>query len=398
MKVIHLWLLAASCTMLPVDTDLPGSQTPLINEVLELPCDGGDPPTGGATAGADLHRVSLSDYPDAKCNDGTDPVLFVREAETPENANRWVFWIQGGGRCTSYDECRARWCGTNSYHAGKMSSTYTHESIEAKGIFDREYEDQFNKFGDANQVYLYFCSSDGWSGQADDVVFEDPLGVGEPFRVHFRGRAIMEATIDTLLNGVSSTNGEQTLPSLADADSVLLTGSSAGSTGLAANLDWIATQLPSTTQVSAVLDARFYPTTDFIDDPTVADYVSAGLVADHELVTGAYNPYLDESCVAAHPSDLHLCSETSHVRLNHLTVPFLQVFDLADERVGVFYVQVHQDLGIEMETADLVERVATWNRAQMSSLADLQTTAEEASTIHTTPGAFSQLCPKHTLL
>lgn len=115
MKIPYVCLSAASCTVLPVDTDLLGSEIPLINQVFKLPCELGDPPTGGAAAGPDLHRASLSGYPDAKCNDGTEAVMFIREAETEENANRWVLWTQGSSRCTSYEECQARWCGANSY-------------------------------------------------------------------------------------------------------------------------------------------------------------------------------------------------------------------------------------------------------------------------------------------
>ncbi len=35
---------------------------------------------------------------------------------------------------------------------------------------------------------------------------------------------------------------------------------------------------------------------------------------------------------------------------------------------------------------------------QMLSLADLPTTAEEGNAIHTAPGAFAQVCGKHTVL
>ena len=64
-----------------------------------------------------------------------------------------------------------------------MSSRFVPETIAGTGIMKRNEE---NAFGDYNHVYVYYCSSDGWSGTRSHVVLESEENSGEAMRLHFR--------------------------------------------------------------------------------------------------------------------------------------------------------------------------------------------------------------------
>src|SRR5688500_9145568 len=102
-------LLALACN--PED-DGSGHTTalaPMVDEALTDWCADYNPGTG-VEQGEDLWRVTLDD-PAAVCNDGTPAVMYVRPASSPEFANDWVFYLQGGSTCTDLETCAVRWCG-----------------------------------------------------------------------------------------------------------------------------------------------------------------------------------------------------------------------------------------------------------------------------------------------
>ena len=367
-----------------------GLEIPYIDEVLGDDC-GGSGPSAGAPVGEELYRLSLDDYPDALCNDGSPGVVFIRRAATTENEGRWVFFFQGGAGCWSYDDCYNRWCGKKApYHAGKMSSQFTAVNIKGNGIFSRD-ASHGNNFADSNQVYLYYCSSDSWGGRSE-TVFHDEGGDRPSFRVHYRGRQIVEAVFDKLLSGATSSEmADESLPPLADATDVLITGSSAGAGGVTQNIDWIVSQLtPNGTDVKAVFDATFYPDRSEITNTELVDVLVDLDATSYAARIEHANYHFDQSCVAAHAADPELCYSNTHVRLNHITVPFLQYIDLKDSAVVGFLTGT----GLGATEDD----VAAWQRATMLKLADVPTDAEEAASIDTQPGAASLNCGKHVVL
>jgi hypothetical protein len=320
--------------------------------------------------------------------------MFIRRAQSAEHLDSWVFWVQGGSSCSSYESCYDRWCGTE-YHAGKMSSTFTEEGALAKGIFRRSGSntscDYEPKHGAGNQVYLYYCSSDSWSGRKNDSVLTDP-DTGGQYRLHFRGRSIMEAAFQELLGGTMSDDGTEELPPLSDATNVLLTASSAGASGLTRNLDWIRSQLPASAQVAAVFDATFNPIMDVMT-PEIATAYDAAIEGDHEAKVALFDPYTDESCAKAHADEPHRCNEISHIRSHHLGVPYFQIMDITDPKMVGIFKSVAGLSGIPLESSE----IANWQRDTMLGLSDVPTDAEEPL-LDRAPGVFSQLCGKHTAL
>ena len=100
------------------------ASVPLVGEVLTpdtCPADS-NRPGSGITPGNDLHRVTLDEYPEAVCNDGSPAIAYIRRAATPAAESTWVIFLQFGGACQSWEICRDRWCSYNtSYDAARMS-------------------------------------------------------------------------------------------------------------------------------------------------------------------------------------------------------------------------------------------------------------------------------------
>ena len=383
-----LFVILAGCGSKTTDDKDPssGDDTDIlhINELLSAPCDGGTPPDNGAPAGDDLHRVFLSD-PEAVCNDGSPALVYVRAAENAEEANNWVFWVQGGGECNDHAGCRARWCGTDSkYEADSMSSDWTLETIKGKGILKRN---STNEFGGANQVYMYYCSSDSWTGQRTDVILTDETGELDAFRIDFNGRRIMEAVVEELADGVTSDDGAETVPALTNAETVIFSGSSAGASGITHNLDWVAEQFPASTNISGVLDATLNPESSTITNETVAAQWDARLLESFQQSELTRDPIRDQSCLDFHVGDPDACT-TTHTRLNHITTKIFQRMALLDSHL----VSHFQSLDPTVSPID----VGTWVQATMLMFPDLPTTAEDD--VGVTPGAFGPGCAEHTAL
>ncbi len=361
------------------------SSVPLLNAALDGKCPGGKPPGTGVPPGNDLHKVTLDEYPDAVCNDGSPGILYVRAASLPAAKNSWVIHLQAGGSCSSWEECRNRWCAFQSpYDAAKMSSTYAPDVTSASGIFARNAQ---NSLGPANQVYVYYCSSDAHRGRKGDVVLDDPAGAGPSFRLHFRGFQIVEAVNDALAKGVSSDDGVEKLPSLSQATQIVFSGSSAGSQGQTGVLDYWAGHYPSA-KVIGLFDSITDPLPEDIADPAQSSAWDAMVKSNHATVqVGLYDAFLDESCRAMHTgSDAHLCASSAHVRLNHVTTPFFVRQDLTDP-VQYDYFQ---------KTGASLDQFATALRTTMLRFGDVVQKAEES--IPTAPGVYASDCGQHIIL
>ncbi|MCA9619797.1 MAG: hypothetical protein KC731_12310, partial [Myxococcales bacterium] len=238
-------------------------------------------------------------------------------------------------------------------------------------------------------VFVYYCSSDGWSGQRNDAVLEAPEGEAPSFRLHFRGHSIVEVVMQALKLGVTSDDGSVTLPSLDDATRVLFTGSSAGSQGMTHNVDWMRAQVPNA-QVATVMDAITDPLPEDVDDPTIRDNWVLGLQYRYDnTYLALWQAFLDESCVAAHPgADAHLCSEGGFVRLNHITTPMFVRQDLRDPVM----------FGYFGSTGATMAQFAAAVRKTMLRVPDIQANAIEKNAIVKAPGVHVSNCGQHIVL
>jgi Pectinacetylesterase len=321
-------------------------------------------------AGIPLLRrtLNLADYPDARCNDGSAAVMYIRPANAAYGGNpivdpsrKWVIFLDGGGGCRDADECLlTRWCGGGGQvfdRAGKMSSLGAPPAIRGFGIFSLQPPaPAVNHFADYNHVLIHYCSSDNWIGSARHTGIN--ASTGTTYDIRFEGEAIVNAAIFTLINGpvgadpgVAAAFYNTTVPNLQAASEILLGGESAGGGGLRHHLDRLYTLLQAAVadpevQIRAVVDAGTPPG---LWDPAIswADPYSPGDYPDNLLTEaqptvrsfwGAGDSALDASCldpvwtaahnlVGGHPQ---VCYDTTYTLMNHITTPVFLRQDIND--------------------------------------------------------------------
>ncbi len=359
-----------------------------ISIALDGACAGGSLPDPSQAPGPDLHKVTIN-AADAICNDGSPGIFYIRRAVDAEHLNRWVFHFEGGGSCADYTSCMDRWCGFGFHTAAKMSSNWAHDSIAGQGIFNAPE----SPLAANNLAYLYYCSSDEWSGRRSNAVLTSEVDPNQSYSLHFRGHRILEAALEMFLSGpVTSDSGDETVPPLANATDVLITGTSGGANGTRFNIDWIASHFdPSQTTVRAVLDAGFIPSTEVIDDPVLFQLMEDFMQQDGENKKDLYNPFWDQSCVQTlgNASDWWRCVNGTYTTLNHITTPFFQRMDVTDSNAAGSFVSVFN--ATLDEFAELVI-------ASFALLPDISTTAVEADQIDFVPGVYGSNCSQHVAL
>ncbi len=357
---------------------------------LGLMCPAGMDGEADVVAGDDLHKVTIR-RADAICNDGSPAVMYIRRAADPSHLTQWVFHLQAGGACTGGPSCVIRWCGVNPpYHAGKMSSLYNPDAMNGSGIFARG----VSALANANLVFLYYCSSDAWRGRHSVVVLGDEAFPDVTFSLHFRGHSIIEAALDILMSGsTTSDDGLETVPPLSAATSIVWSGSSAGSAGAVQHLDWVRGHFsPEQTRIVGLFDAAQQAPFEFYADPVDREQLEIQEANDSPVVNGPerFNSFLDESCVAHRlpQGDEWRCAGGGHLLLNHVTTPFFVRMDLTDSNV------VDENVSIGVTPDDF----AMATQAMMLALPNIQNTAVEADAIDFVPGVFGPNCGQHIVL
>jgi hypothetical protein len=363
------------------------ASAPLVDDALDGSCPtGSNPPGTGVSPGTELAKVTLDEYPEAVCNDGSPAILYVRRAANAAAEKDWVIFLQFGGSCDDWETCRGRWCGSDEpFDAAKMSSRFAPAATNGDGLLSRGPD---NLFGNANQVLVYYCSSDAWLGRKSDVTLESPLS-GEPsYRLHFRGFSIVEAVNDALAKGVTSDDGVVSMPKLSEAKRIIFAGSSAGSAGQTNAVDWWASRYPAAESVG-FFDSLVEPLPEDIADEGDAKALEDLITARYEKVfRDLYDAHLDESCVAAHSgADARHCANQSHVRLHHVTSPYFLRHDLRD---AVNYNALSPIGGTLAELALATKKTIERHR---TLLAD----AEEKSAMTRNPGLHASNCGQHIL-
>jgi len=225
---------------------------------------------------------SVAEGPEnAKCLDGT-PALYYHRKGTGSGANKWFLHQQGGGWCYSEESCVAR-------STGSLGSTKADKSTSALdgGYFSMD-PNQNPLMYNWNAVELRYCDGASLSGDK-----EAPANVSGTI-LHYRGRAILDAEIKSLLfaRGMNK------------ATDVVVSGCSAG--GLATFLhcdhwaDAITEATKGAAKVACMPDSGF-----FLDEDRAPKYGSNMRNVYRFQESSAAG--LNAACVAAHKSDPEKC-------------------------------------------------------------------------------------------
>jgi len=220
-----------------------------------------------------------------------------------------------------------------------MTSTATPAGMIGKGIMRRDLgEDPLNELGDANQVFLYYCSSDNWAGENSDAVI--PATDDTPaFRLHFRGEAIYNTALDALEAGVTSDDGTVMMPRFEGDGYALWTGTSGGCQGVANTADRFAARaIAQGFSPHIVCDANFGANPDVLPEGPERDAFLEARLRRYELTSQYSNAKRDESCMAALGDMPYLCEHSGYVLANHVVgAPLFARMDLGDPVIGGGY-------------------------------------------------------------
>jgi len=356
-----------------------------------------DPP---ANVGAikPFTRVELPD-PEVRCVDGTRPIIYVDKAVGPPS-NRWLISTTGGESCAAGDfdglpgfengnECLRHYV----IQQGQLMGTATEESMSTladdngNGILSNN-PLRNPVFARYNRIRVHKCGFDRHSGRATHLGVTATVPNGGPtlsYDLYSHGQKIVLEALDFLLGptqqglsystwinaGGTVTSTVESLPSIANAEQVLLVGHSAAAHGLYQNADRIADHLRAMPgfngDVRVVHDAQFMPSVeneaafDPLQNPNPAIFntLFQQRMSGVTNASGAYDSFwyhgsedshfadtyrawletpgdwagvLDSSCVATHtPSnDVWKCTDRFHVRLHHESTPALLREDFAD--------------------------------------------------------------------
>jgi hypothetical protein len=371
---------------------------------------------GGLGAGTDLVRFTIDTkrYPEAVCNDGSPAVFYYGRYTNEADRNKWVIMMQGGGSCTSGQNCAERWCSVNTnYGMDKMTSTLTKAGIRGNGILD---PGAHNQFGTWNRVLLFYCSSDLWSGTSSSTQHAVSGASGVDYVIYYKGARIVDAVIETLRRqargraAAPPSTTPHALPDLDGATHVIFSGSSAGGIGTIYNADRIGAKLKAANPAlvfKALIDAGFPPlsetrdyshTTACLSNPQACNYSNVQQFSYATVDQGLYGARTDESCLSWHaahqPGTEWKCGDSTHVVVNHVSTPMFIHMDEQDESIGGSFVE--DGYGTSADFGRGVEQ-------GLRDLATLNTTAEEGSVRNggaplATPGAYGPQCTDHESL
>lgn len=392
---------------------------------------GPDPGVGnGPAEGLMRFELDSSKFPDALCNDGSVAVFHFRPYVGEANRNKWLLNLHGGGSCGSGPTCAARWCSCDSttkcpfveeptnFDRGTMFND-SPPIRNDDGIFLRGDAARPNPLGDYNQVIFQYCSSDTWRGSSRGVELtanNPKTGTPVTFSLHFLGAKILDANLTTLrADGVpplvfTQKGSSVQMPDLDDADEVVVTGDSAGGSGVVTNLDYMNELLRSknTKCSGASCPLKVYGLIDATTglDRSKLDYgahVSANIRSYQDLLDAVSKSPIDsaarhdQSCVEYHksrqPGSETICNDESHVIRHHVTTPFFIRQALRDVLVVKGYVdQGLRDSSLQPLTATSFPVLL---QGELSKFDTLPTTAEEGAAMTRAPGVFAPGCTKH---
>ena len=184
-------------------------------------------------------------------------------------------YLEGGYWCWDAPSCQER------YQTLKfdMSSSGWGNLFAQSGIFGTD--PSTNPWAAANMVFIKYCSSDSWFG--------DAAASSDTFGFAFRGSRIVSATITAMqkYNGLGASGGPERL---------LFGGCSAGGRGVLVNLDAVTAQLADTSvQVQGLLDAAAW-----VDvQPIIPNMLT--LQDMTQDLYGFTSPPIPADCAAAYP-------------------------------------------------------------------------------------------------
>jgi len=249
-----------------------------------------DPKEGGEAS-----AYYLNEYENtlgAKCLDGT-PGMYYHQPGVGSGVHKWYIHHMGGGWCTNVEDCY------NRAHSRLGSSKGWPSSMDLDA--ETNYFSGDPKINPMmynwNKVYMVYCDGSSFAG------FNNSATSYKGMNIWFRGRGILDATIDDL----------NTKRNLRIATDVVVSGCSAGGLATYLHLDHWASKLDQGAKVVGLPDSGFFM--DYEGPPNYQGYMKWGY--SYFNVTSGLNA----DCVAAYASKP---SESWKCYFAQYTSPFIR--------------------------------------------------------------------------
>jgi len=227
-------------------------------------------------------ELPAADFPLARCLDGSRARYYLHRPDTP--SRRWYVHQEGGGFCTSLEDCVKRSKTSLGSTLPSASDPWgpTLNLTAQQPVFSRDAAAN-PLLHDWNHVFLAYCDGAYFSG--DNGTRTVTAGGAELF---FRGRRVLDGALEHLAGG-----------GMAAATDVVLGGCSAGGIATYAHLDYVAVRLARLApgaRVAGLADSGFYA-----DVPFFTDQKAFPMRAQNASAT------LSSHCLAEHAAAPHKC-------------------------------------------------------------------------------------------
>ncbi|XP_061686210.1 carboxylesterase notum2 [Syngnathoides biaculeatus] len=216
--------------------------------------------TGGTTGSestrddADEMRLHFLKNPHVTCNDGTPAGFYLKEIR---GSRRWLLFLEGGWCCYSKETCDSRYQNIPRL----MSSSGWPLTKSGHGILSTQVAEN-PYWHNTNIVVIPYCSSDVWSGTGPALSPPPPkqrLGREKEQNRNANANATEYAFMGSLI--IREVIKDLIPKGIKQAKVVLLSGASAGGTGVLLNIERVANylqQLGAEAQVRGLVDSGWF--------------------------------------------------------------------------------------------------------------------------------------------
>nr|GME08828.1 pectin acetylesterase 8-like [Ipomoea batatas] len=167
----------------------------------------------------------------ALCLDGTPPAYYLDQGDG-DGINNWVIYLQGGGWCSTVEECVDR---SQRYFG---SSKNLNESVQFVNILSKDSKTNPD-FCSWNRVFIHYCDGSSYTGDVDTI---DPAT-----NITYRGGRIFNLVMEDLLKR-----------GMKNAKNAILSGSSAGGLAVILHCDRFQSFLPTGVKVKCFSNSAYF--------------------------------------------------------------------------------------------------------------------------------------------
>ncbi|KAF7646175.1 hypothetical protein LDENG_00192140 [Lucifuga dentata] len=246
------------------------------------------------------------------CNDGTAAGFYLKEFR---GSRRWLLFLEGGWCCYSRETCDSRYQNIPRL----MSSSAWPQTKRGSGILSSQAVENSHWYN-ANIVFIPYCSSDVWSGTGPAL--SPPARVRQAEYTFMGSLIIREVIKDLIPKGIKQ------------AKVVMLSGTSAGGTGVLLNIERVASQLEqlgAEAQVRGLVDSGWFLESKQQRSPDCPETVSCSPEDAIKIGLRLWNGVVPDRCRQLYKRGEEWQCFFGHKLYSTLTSPLFVVQWLFDE-------------------------------------------------------------------